>query len=1206
MSRSVSSKALLLVLLGALSVSLAFGQGGTGELTGLVTDPSGAVISNATVTLTNTATGETRTTVTTPAGTYRFVALPVVGSYTLEISPAGFKKQQIANIIITVGTVTSHDAHLEIGASSETVSVEAGEQLIQTTDSSLSNLVGRETWQLMPLETRNQNDFVTLTAGAVPGNIALGNANTNGGTDRGAVVNGTRSGTGNYLMEGFDNNDQGLGGGGSIGVNTTGGANTTISPDAIQEYRVIDHNFSAEYGKAGGFVVDTVLRSGTNKWHGSLFEYNRVQKLAANSFFSNRNGVQDSLVRNQFGGSVGGPIVKDKTFFFFTTEAHRLRTSSPLSGTVLTPDFLNFVDTGAFESFMESDPGGICNNQSYWDGIFGPGAVTAAPCPGSFSNSGSLGPIFKGKLLQQGVPLCAPGAANCRNLSFDSGGLYTSANGFGPQITYPVPIFGTVTVPQHESFNQIRYTAKVDQRLGSKDSLSGAFIYDNGDDLTQWNGGDSTFGPPLPSHARAMNGGINWVHTFNSNLLNQARIGYVRHTANFPGDAASNAGGVPSVVTAFDPYNGAYGNSSGLPQFFTENEFQYKDDLSITKGKHNFKAGAEYRRTRNGSSFFTQFNGFFLPYGVEDLLTDMQFGTDADNTVLGGPAYGSWYYAQASIDPTKTPATRPIYYRGYRANEIGTYLQDDWRVSSRLTLNLGVRWDYFGPPHNFKSGLDSNLFTGSPAVPFATTSTNPFFPSMNPGFALWGTSNFQVRNHEIWNKDTNNFSPRLGFALDTFGNQKFVVRGGFGIAYDRMYNNIFENMRFNPPFYEVSTFGAFPNGVPGSLQETPGIYTVPFTGFSQFNNPALFPTGLPQPNPRAIDQNLVTAYYEQAHFGFQYQLGKDFLLDTDYVGTWGRKLLGIANLNTFDGRTALGSTGSCSVNPNVCRPNPNVGNINLRTNGFNSNYNAGQVTLSKRFSQGLQFNANYTYSKALDEVSDTFTPRAQSLNPTDSTNVALDYGPADFNVTHRVVLSYNYELPFFRGNRWLGGWSSSGIVSAQTGVPFSLYSSSSSGDANKNGTNNDRLAFVGSGSISSAPTGNFPAGHVDASGNLTNPYFNTSDFGRIRSVTQSLGPTDIHCPVSMNSGLWCEGPAADQTTRNTLVGPGYTNIDFSLGKKFKITESSALQFQANFFNIFNHPNFAIPSGNIASNNFGFSTATVGNPRITQLALRFDF
>ncbi len=279
---------LVITVLGLLAGTL-WAQGGTGELTGLVTDPSGAVVANAQITLTNTATGEKRTTVTTPAGTYTFPALPVVGTYTLETSPKGFKGAKVANIVISVGTIVTQDVHLELGAGTEQVTVEAGVQQVQTQESSISDLVDRRVWQSMPLETRDQNNFINLLAGAAQGNIALNSAN--GGTDRGAAVNGTRSGTGNYLVEGFDNNDQGLGGGGSIGA-STGGANTTISPDAIQEYRVIEHNFAAEYGKAGGFVTDTVLKSGTNSWHGSLFEYNRIQALAANSFFSNRSGIR--------------------------------------------------------------------------------------------------------------------------------------------------------------------------------------------------------------------------------------------------------------------------------------------------------------------------------------------------------------------------------------------------------------------------------------------------------------------------------------------------------------------------------------------------------------------------------------------------------------------------------------------------------------------------------------------------------------------------------------------------------------------------------------------------------------------------------------------------------------------------------------------------------------------------------------------------
>jgi len=1186
--KAMTRFALVFTVLGLLAGTM-WAQGGTGELTGLVTDPTGAVIANAQVTLTNTATGETRTTVTTAAGTYRFPALPVVGTYTLETSPKGFKGAKVANIIVSVGTIVNQDIKLELGASSEEVTVEAGIQQVQTQESSLSQLVDRRVWQQMPLETRDQNSFVTLTAGAVQGNVAVNSIN--GGTDRGAAVNGSRSGTGNYLVEGFDNNDVGLGGGGSIGA-ATGGANTTISPDAIQEYRVINHNFAAEYGQAGGFVTDTVLKSGTNSWHGSLFEYNRVQALAANSFFSNRAGIKDSLVRNQFGGSVGGPIIKDKTFFYFTTEFHRLRTASPLSGNVLTSDFLNFVNTGGLQAWSEGSAPydhPSTNPNGFITGPCRAFTATAAnpdgtPCPGVFASSATLGPIFTGKLQPQGVPVCTA-ASRCTSLTNVGGGIYSGG------LLYPVNIFGNINVPQPQTFNQARYDVKVDHKLGNNDSFTGAYLYDNGDTVTQWAGGDSTFGPPLPNHARAQNAGITWAHTFSPTILNQARIGYVRHTSNFPGDATQEANGTPSIVTAFDAFNGAYGNGAALPQFFTENTFQYKDDLSFTRGKHNFKTGAEYRRNRNGSSFETQKFGFFLPYGVEDILTDGQFGANADQALHSGPYYGSWYYAQASIDPTKNPATRPIYYRGYRSNEFAAYFQDDWRIHPRLTLNLGLRWDYFGPPHNFISGLDSNLYQGSPAVPYNPGSTNPFFPSGNPVLAAWGTATFQVRNHQIWNKDTNNFAPRVGFSYDVTGRQKLVVRGGFGIAYDRLYNNVFENIRFNPPFYSVATLPFV------SPVTDPTLYQIPF------NQQALFGGGVrATPNPRAIDANLVTAYYQQANFGFQYEVAKDLVLESNYVGTWGRKLVGISNLNTYNGRTALGDAGTadCVTNPNGCRPNPNVGNINLRTNGFSSNYNAWQTSLNKRFANGLQFNANYTYSKALDQISDTFTPRGQTLNPTDSTNPGFDYGPADFNVKHRFVLSGSYELPFMKTNRWLGGWSLSSIVTLQGGVPFSLYSSSRSNDANKNGTGNDRLAYIGTGAITNVLTGASPA----------NGYFNPTAFGRIRAVGQSTIPGDTVCPLSVNNGLWCQGAVVHQTRRGTLTGPNYQNIDLSVAKRFKITESTGLQFQANFFNLFNRANFSIPDGNFVDSTFGSSTSTFapgqGGARVTQLALRFDF
>ncbi|MGA2002371.1 MAG: TonB-dependent receptor [Terriglobales bacterium] len=1177
---SIWTRFLLAITVLALCVG-AFAQG-TSELTGQVTDPTGAVVAGVPVKLTNSATGAVRTSVTSPAGTYHFPALEVVGTYTLEVTPKGFKSVKVQNIVPTVGVIVSRDVRLELGQATEQVTVEAGAQLVQTEDSALGGQVDRRVWQDMPLEDRNSNDFLGLLAGAEPAALAEV-------ADRGPAVNGTRPGSGNFMVDGFNNNDQGTGGGGT--VYGTGGSVTTISPDAIEEYRVIDGTPPAEYGKTGGFVTDTVLKSGTNKWHGSLFEYNRIQALAAESFFTNYAGQKDHLIRNQFGGSVGGPIVKDKTFFYFTMEAHRLRTSSPLTANTITNDFLNFVNTGAFATFMESNAGGICE---IW---------TGAPCPGAFStnainqdtlaptSNATLGPQFSAMSTAEGLPYCTTGAANCKNFTGVGQGLWTSPNVIGvPQITYPVNVYAQITEPAGQTTNQMRYATKFDHKLTAKDQLSGSYLYDNADSTFPF-GGNNVMGPTELFHGRSQNAGITWSHTFSPTILNQARFSYVRHTGNFP--AASSVAGMPSVISYFDSPQIGFGMADNLPQFFTENEFIYKDDVSISHGKHNFKTGAEYSRTRNGSSFDVEENGYIYTMDAEDLVTDGTFTNNWENYYFGGQYFGGLAIAGASLNPTTN--LRPEYYRGFRANEVAAYLQDDWRVSSRLTVNMGVRWEYFGPPHNYQAGLDANFYTGTP-VPVANPGNNPFYPATVPGFyASIASGAVQQRNHDLWNKDLNNFGPRLGFSYDALGNQKMVIRGGFGVNYDRMYNNVFENIRFNPPYFALGLKASPLFGFPGiSEGETSTVYQRTWTaaGTASFGGAGL------TPSIRAMDQNLVTPYYEQAHLGVQYQLGKDFVLESNYVGTFGHKLEGILGEATYDGRTIGGGYSGNLVNPNY-------GRISFRTNCCSSNYHGFQTTLRKRFSSGLQFNANYTYSKAMDDISDTLSGKisgASNAYPSDSMNPSFDYGPADFNVKSRVVGSFVYDLPFAKSNRWLGGWNISGIVSWQTGAPFSVIDSGV--DSNKDGQFSDRAVYIGPGSIGSAINHNQKPwlGYLNSG---------PSNWGVLNGST-TAHVTGIACPVSVNMGLWCEGKALGQMERNTLTGPGFFNTDLGVKKSFKITEATSLRLEANFFNIWNHPNFQIPDNNINDGGaFGLSTATfnnsqTGGPRITQLAVRFDF
>jgi hypothetical protein len=1172
--RSVQILSLLALVVLAYCAS-ASAQGGTGEITGLVTDPTGAVISGAPVKLSNTATGEMRTTATTPAGTFRFPALQVVGSYTIEVSPTGFKPVRLQNIIVTVGTIITSDVKLELGASNQQVTVEGGgAQLVQTEDSALSQNVDRQVWTNMPLENRNSNEFIGLLPGAEPA------VNANLTTDRGPAVNGARSGSGNFMVEGFDNNDQGQGGAGSLGLGA-GGSNTTISPDAIEEYRVIEGTPPAEYGKAGGFVTDTVLKSGTNQWHGSLFEYNRVQALAANSWFSNASGEQDHLIRNQFGGSVGGPIVKDKTFFYFTTEFHRLRTSSPLTLNTYTSDFVDFVNSGAFETFQESDPAGICF------------AMSGAACPaGTLSESATLGPVYQKMAAAQNPVLCTTGAANCTNETAIAQGLYPGVLG---GITYPVNIYGTVSVGQGLSLNQARYSTKFDHTLGLNDQLNVAYLYDNADTIEPYAGAGIAFGPTLYNIARAQNAGVTWSHTFSSSILNQARMAYVRHTGNFPGDP--RVSGMPSMFTFFDEPLVAFGNPASLPQFFTENEFIYKDDLSVTKGKHNFKGGGEYRRTRNGSSFDNAKYGSVAVQDTEDLLTDANFTNQLEQYLFGGTRFGGIADSQAALNPIT--GQLPDFYRGYRANELAFYLQDTWRVTPKLTVNMGLRWEYFGPPHNYLPGIDANFYEGTSVTPIATATDNPFFPVNSPYYALFASGVVQQRDHSLWNKDLNNFGPRFGFSWDALGTQKLVLRGGFGINYDRVFNNIFENIRFNPPFFAIGNLGAIGgNGVPITPAQTAALFTYPFTGTSTFAGNGL------TPSIRDMNQDLVTPYYEQAHLGFQYQIGKNMVLESNYVGTFGHKLMAVLGRNIFNGQFACPAanapftSGPC-LNAGFVNGfsngqlNPAYSNISFRSNCCDSNYHAWQTTLRKRFSNGLQLNANYTFSKAMDDASDTFTDKSADPStsyPTDSNDVHLAYGPADFNVKHRVVANFVYDLPFAKSNRWIGGWQMSGIVSAQSGANFSVTNSTV--DSNQDGQFTDRAVYVGSGNITNSINHNVSP----ATG-----YANPSSFAMLNSP-------DLPCPVTQNMGLWCN---TGEMQRNSLVGPGFFNTDLGFAKGFRITEHSSLKFEGNFFNIFNHPNFLPPDNNLNNGTFGKSLSTFtnqqsGGPRITQLAIRFDF
>jgi Carboxypeptidase regulatory-like domain len=1157
----------------SLGIGLAQVQAGLGALSGIVTDPTKAAVPNAKVMLTNAGIGLHKETTTNGDGEFQFTALTVVGGYHLEVVAPGFTHAVVSDIATSVGTVITQNVTLNVGSESTTVEVSAGNiEQVQVDTSSVSQLIDSTVWQTAPLSVRSSNTFVGLVAGA---------ASDSANTGRGFAVNGARTGTGNFMVDGFDNNDQGLGGG---GANGGGGGVATISPDAIQEYRVITSVPNAEYGRAGGFATDTVLKSGTNKWHGSLFEYNRIQALAQNNWFSNHTGLRDHLVRNQFGGSVGGPIYKDKTFFYATAEFQRQSTGNPVTYTGITQDFYNFVQSGQYEKWNE---GTILQNSATIPDPNQPGntligegfcpVYLGAPCPGQLPDLGKLGPVFSGlyaKFPQQ----FAFGTRNFSNAPTD---LF-----LGDTSYLPVNIYGDGDVIQQENYSQNRGSMKLDHKLTEHDQLSFTYLVDFDTDSLNNGGGGATPGPAYAQVGGAQIFGARWTHTFTPNLLNDFKAGYNRHVSNF---AAPGTQGIPEMYTADSLYTG-FGATSGFPQLFTENAFSYEDAVTYVHSKHTFKTGFRFIRTRNGSSFYNDVNGTLGFWGAAGIMTDGLNEQDMEALAPGFASYGSLYTSSASLDPTTNTAPDP--YRGYRANEFAAYVQDDWKATQRLTLNYGLRWDYFGPPHNFRAGVDSNVYFGT-GTTLPSYLTNPFTPNV-PLLVGESGATFQYAQSNgrstIWDRDVNNLGPRLGFAYDTLGNGKLVLRGGFGIGYDRLYNNVYENIRFNGPRFVDNSYGGGPYTGNGTI--TPALRAslvqVPFVG-----NVALSVAGA-APVPRHVDQNLKTAYYEQAHFGVESQLPHGFVLEANYIGTFGRQLVGIMNANTFEGRVACTSTSGAQgalckaagyTTLSSARPSPLFSSDNFRTNGFSSNYNAGQLSLRRGYSNGLQFSGNYTYSKAMDQISDVFTVKGGATGIVTPYNPSASYGPADFDVRHQATFTATYETHSATHKMLLAGWSLSPILQMHSGTPIYMKDSSSSYSPNKTGTTGvEWIVYNGAHprdsinhSVSPAGNGNPGSGWIK-SGNWV-PYV---------------------CPASVNKGLFCD-PAGD---RNAFNGLRQYKLDAALSKHLNLTERFSLTLQAAFFDIDGHVRWGNPSGDINSTSFGQSTSAGG--REGQLSGRIDF
>jgi len=1091
-------------------------QSFTAAISGAATDQSGAAISGATVTLTAIATGRARATTTDKAGEYNFPNLPP-GEYRIRITAEGFSSREIA-AQLAVSQALRVDAQLSVGSTTETVNISASGDgvAVETRNAQLSNIVNQRQVAELPLITRNPYDLITLSAGATDG------PDRGSGFQRGAgfAVNGQRSQSANFVLDGGENNDT---------FSAAPGQNVPL--DAIQEFRVQTNNYTAEFGRGAGFVANVVTKSGSNQFHGSAYEFNRNSSLAANDSFNNANGFpKEFFNRNQFGFSAGGPVIKDKTFFFGSAEWLKARSSVNTGFFVPTPQLLALTSP-ATRSIFNS---------------FAPPAIT-----GRVVTAGDLG-------------------------------LNSIVDASGNPIAATTPLFGRVTtvaprdagagLPQ----NTVLWTGRVDHTFSERTALFGRYAYERVESLLGSNSISPYQGFNTASKNRNQNFTLQLTHTWSPKVVTESRFVYNRLLNEQP---LGSAPVMPTFLIS-DVISKQTDGDMVLPGYFAtantlgaaipfggpQNLYQGYTSLSYQRGDHDFKFGAQYVNLRDNRAFGA-FQNALADFGtVQDFIN----GNVQDYDIAVDP------HGQLPGQVLNAPFTAPSFTRHFRYNEVAWFAEDTWKIRPRLTLNAGLRWEYFGVLHSpdNEKNLDANFYLGDGA--------NRLEQIANGQFALTTSQTGDLKDR-FYKPDYNNFAPRVGLAYDLRGDGKTVLRAGYGVFYDRNFGNVLFNVIQNPPNYAVLIVGS------GNDPLTPITANInQYAALSGLSGQSY------SSSARALDQNLRTAYANVWNANIQREFANSFVASVAYAGSNGIKLYSLDNINRRGSGALLGRSG---------RLNPNISNINFRGNDGHSNYHSLQARADSRYikSVGLQFTAAYTWSHAIDNESSTFGDSyllsrvGQAVfGFQDAFNPSGDKGHADFDARHRFVASFNWDVPFARGlnNRplklLLDGWATNGVASFRTGAPFTVFDT---GQPDNNGSQPIRPRVVGPLAQPLDP----PRPAAGAGG--------TFDF---------LDLTGLAHTPSVN------GPFTGTLGRNSFRAPGLQTWNISFFRNFKITETAKLQFRAEFFNLFNHANLFVAGG---SNNIDGNTSNtvqvtrsgladninnVEQRRNTQLALKLTF
>jgi hypothetical protein len=1197
-----------LLLAASLFGARAYGQGGaTGAIGGAVIDTTGASVSGAEVQIINASTESiVRKVSTNSDGDFVATLLPP-GTYSVVVNKSGFGEAKAEGFEVRVTETTRVTITLKPGAVSERVEISAQIASVETSNATTGESLGTTTIRELPLATQNYQQLLSLSAGTqseLNASAQLGRGNVR------IIVNGQREDNNNYLIEGISATDYNV-------------AQATYvplpNPDVIQEFKVQTSLYDASQGRNGGGNVNAILRSGTREFHGDAYEFFRNDVLNANDFFLNREGLsRPSVKQNIFGGSLGGPAVKDKFGFFFVNYQGTRQRSGLSPGT--------FIST------------------------------TIPALPADRSNA-SISQAFFGNTTTAIDPVVS------KLLNFKSNQFGGTSNGF--LIPSGDPTTGAFAISRPGKYTDDQFTSNWDREFRSgQDKVSVRFFFSDSESFLPFGGGDlqeslgSTLATSIassalnfpfdtPVHARFFN--VTETHLFSPTLVNEFRYGFVHigdNLANRPPVSASDLGiDRPTNQVTSSIYKFVF-SSSGFEigpapfadQFQTQNNHNFVDTVSWVKGKHVFRFGGDFTDVNLDKIFPQVFNGELFFTNTPDGHSDFQ------NFLLGSPQFS---FGGGGVDNHQ-----------YRSKNIGVYAQDDWKIRQNLTLNLGLRTEWFGAFH------DNLCHIGNLDPALANQGRFPFiYPSCVNKLGLAGlTGNANDTTYN--NNYSTGLGPRLGLAYDLGGHHTTTIRAGYGIYYVREDVGTVDQLSFQTPFLPVAFGGGLPgclstffsqaapapcipagatsnpNGLPqaGTLDPTfvpclsvfqgfPGGDTTQAANYGNASGSAC-PGPLPSVNifGLQVPRHYVVPNTQQWNLTVQHSLGKEWVLEVGYVGTKGTHLR--------ETRDSLQSQNATPANPvdissPFCSPSPCVITTNTfanavarsRAQGINgyagfqlfaddaySHYNSLQTTLSRRWGAGY-FQGAYTFSKSTDATSTGNTAFNTAFN--DESTLAASRGLSDFDRPHRLVVSYRYDLPFFKGETGakgalLRGWALSGITIFQSGSPFSVTDSAAGS------------AFLGLGFTPGTLSGQLASGSTLASalstgsiGTRIDSYLNPAAFTTAPLLYPALCNPNVAATAPPPNSNFCTTNFGN-VGRNVFRGPAQQNWDFSLIKNFRLTERQSLRFTTDFFNIWNHANFGNPAVNdvetigTANSPFGKITSTVGTPRLIQFSLRYAF